>query len=40
MDVPVAQTEVELTLITRDQEHVAVLLAAMKSWGYEVERLK
>jgi threonine dehydratase len=34
MDVPVAQTEVELTLITRDQEHVAVLLAAMKSWGY------
>ena len=22
MDVPVAQTEVELTLITRDQEHV------------------
>ena len=40
MDVPVAQTEVELTLITRDQEHVAVLLDAMKSWGYEVERLK
>ncbi len=40
MDVPVAQTEVELTLITRDQEHVAVLLEAMKSWGYEVERLK
>jgi threonine dehydratase len=40
MDVPVAQTEVELTLITRDQEHVNVLLDAMKSWGYEVERLK
>ena len=40
MDVPVSQTEVELTLITRDQEHVAVLLDAMKSWGYEVERLK
>jgi threonine dehydratase len=40
MDVPVAQTEVELTLITRDQEHVAVLLDAMKSWGYDVERLK
>jgi threonine dehydratase len=40
MDVPVAQTEVELTLITRDQEHVALLLDAMKTWGYEVERLK
>lgn len=40
MDVPVAQTEVELTLITRDQEHVAILLGAMASWGYEVERLE
>jgi threonine dehydratase len=40
MDVPVAQTEVELTLITRDQEHVDSLLGAMKTWGYEVERLK
>jgi threonine dehydratase len=40
MDVPVAQTEIELTLLTRDQEHVAVLLAAMASWGYDVERLK
>ena len=40
MDVPVAQTEVELTLITRDQEHVTTLLAAMASWGYEAERLK
>ena len=26
MDLPVAQTEIELTLLTRDQEHVAVLL--------------
>jgi len=40
MDVPVAQTEIELTLLTRDQEHVAVLLDAMASWGYDVERLK
>jgi threonine dehydratase len=39
MDVPVAQTEVELTLITRDQEHVAVLLDAMASWGYQAERV-
>jgi threonine dehydratase len=40
MDVPVAETEVELTLITRDQEHCAVLLDEMRSWGYEVQRLK
>ena len=37
---PVAQTEIELTLLTRDQEHVAVLLDAMASWGYEVERIE
>jgi threonine dehydratase len=40
MDVPVAETEVELTLITRDQEHCTVLLDEMRSWGYTVERLK
>jgi threonine dehydratase len=40
MDLPVAETEVELTLITRDQEHCTLLLEAMRSWGYEVERLK
>ena len=40
MDLPVAQTEIELTLLTRDQEHVAVVLDAMASWGYDVERLK
>jgi threonine dehydratase len=40
MDVPVSQTEVELTLITRDQEHCSVLLDAMRSWGYDVERLR
>ena len=40
MDLPVAETEVELTLITRDQEHCTVLLDEMRSWGYAVERLK
>ena len=40
MDVPVSDTEVELTLITRDQEHCTVLLEEMRSWGYAVERLK
>jgi threonine dehydratase len=40
MDVPVAETEVELTLITRDQEHCTLLLDQMRSWGYAIERLK
>jgi threonine dehydratase len=40
MDLPVAETEVELTLITRDQEHCTILLEEMRSWGYAVERLK
>jgi threonine dehydratase len=40
MEVPVAETEVELTLITRDQEHCTVLLGEMRGWGYEVERIK
>ncbi|HVD26713.1 MAG TPA: threonine ammonia-lyase [Gaiellaceae bacterium] len=40
MELPVAETEVELTLITRDQEHCAALLDEMASWGYTVERIK
>jgi threonine dehydratase len=40
MDVPVAETEVELTLITRDQDHCTLLLEQMRSWGYAVERLE
>jgi threonine dehydratase len=40
MDVPVAATEVELTLITRNQEHCTLLLDQMRSWGYKVERLR
>jgi threonine dehydratase len=40
MDVPVAETEVELTLVTRDQEHCTLLLEEMRSWGYDVERLR
>jgi threonine dehydratase len=40
MDVPVAETEVELTLITRDQEHCTLLLGEMRSWGYTVERIR
>jgi threonine dehydratase len=40
MDIPVTETEVELTLITRDEEHCRTLLAAMADRGYAVERLK
>jgi threonine dehydratase len=40
MAVSVAETEVELTLGTRDEEHCAALLREMEGWGYPVERLK
>lgn len=40
MDIPVGATEIELTLATRDEEHCGALLAEMRSWGYEVERLR
>jgi threonine dehydratase len=40
MDIPVSQTEVELTLVTRDGDHCEQLLAAMAEHGYEIERLR
>jgi threonine dehydratase len=40
MDLPVAGTEVELTLVTRDEAHCVQLLAAMAERGYDVQRLK
>jgi threonine dehydratase len=40
IDVPVTGTEVELTLVTRDEEHCKRLLAAMAEHGYAVERLR
>jgi threonine dehydratase len=40
MDIPVSETEVELTLVTRDEEHCRQLLDAMEERGYEVERLR
>jgi threonine dehydratase len=38
--VSVAETEVELTLATRDEEHATALLQRMREWGYPVERLR
>jgi threonine dehydratase len=40
MYIPVTETEVELTLITRDEEHCRTLLEAMAERGYIVERLR
>ncbi len=40
MDIPVSETEVELTLVTRDEEHCRHLLGAMEKRGYTVERLR
>jgi threonine dehydratase len=40
IDLPVAGTEVELTLATRDEEHCAEVLRRMAEWGYAVERVR
>jgi threonine dehydratase len=40
MDIPLAVTEIELTLGTRDEAHCAELLERLAGWGYEVERLQ
>jgi threonine dehydratase len=40
MDIPVNETEVELTLVTRDEAHCLQLLAAMAESGYAVDRLR
>jgi threonine dehydratase len=40
MEVPVTESEVELTLTMRDNEHCESLLAALREAGYPVERLK
>ena len=38
--IAVGETEVELTLATRDEEHCAALLETIARWGYPVERLR
>ena len=40
LELPVVQTEVELTLATRDREHRDGVLEAMRRWGYSVERVR
>jgi threonine dehydratase len=38
--IHVGETGVELTLLTRDEEHCEATLARMREWGYPVERLR
>jgi threonine dehydratase len=40
MDVPVSESEVELTVAMRDEHHCSVLLESLRSLGYKVERLR
>jgi threonine dehydratase len=40
MAISVGETEVELTLATRDADHCAAVLEAMRRWGYTVESLR
>jgi threonine dehydratase len=39
VNLQVAETEVELTLITRDRTHRDEVLETLRGWGYRVERL-
>jgi threonine dehydratase len=38
--ISVAETEVELTLVTRDEEHCLQLVSELERRGYPVERLR
>ena len=38
--IPLAETGVELTVQTRDEEHCLDVVARLREWGYDVERLR
>lgn len=38
--IAVGETEIWLTLATRDEEHAASLVETMSGWGYDVERVR
>jgi threonine dehydratase len=40
METPVTESEVEATLLTRDQEHCTAIVYAMRQAGYPVDRLR
>jgi threonine dehydratase len=40
MEMPVTESEIELTLMMRDQEHCSTLVGALEAHGYPVERVQ
>ena len=40
MSVSIGETEVELTVATRDADHCSSVVEAMEQWVYRVERLR
>jgi threonine dehydratase len=40
VEIPIGETEVELTLITRDPDHCDEVVATVEGWGYAVERVR
>ena len=40
VDLPVTESEIALTLTMRDEHHCSVLLEALRSLGYHVDRLR
>ena len=40
MDMPVTESEVELTLTMRDRDHCAALVSALEERGYPVQRVR
>jgi len=40
VDIAVWETEIELTLLTRDEDHCGEILDLMAGWGYPVQRMR
>jgi threonine dehydratase len=40
MEIPISETEVELTLLTRDPNHCDEVISTVQGWGYGVERVR
>src|SRR5205085_11843303 len=38
-DIPIGETGLTLTVLTRDRDHCEQLIATMRDWGYPVERI-
>ena len=40
LEVPIGATEIELTLVARDEEHAEELVETIRRWGYDLERMR